>query len=92
MSKRKKSGVGLIMLIAFIGYFAYTFLTQQQMLESRSAEMSKVVTKINEQKQINQDLLREKKELNTDEYIEKVAREKLGMVKEGEKIFMDLGR
>ncbi len=92
MSKRKKSGVGLIIFLAFIGYFAYTFITQQQMLESRAAEMSKVMAKIDEQKQKSQSLLKEKQELNTDEYIEKIAREKLGMVKEGEKIFMDLGR
>ena len=40
---------------------------------------------------VNKELNKQKEMINSDEYIEKVAREKLGMVKKGERVFVDVG-
>lgn len=52
--------------------------------------MKNIQAKVEEEIVINEELKRQKEILDTDEYIEKVAREKLGMVKPGEKIFIDI--
>ena len=92
MIKRKKSKSGLIIFIIFVVYFTYTVFIQQQMLQARSSEFKQAKTKIEEQQAIKEDLERQQKLLNTDAYIEKVAREKLGLVKEGERIFTDINQ
>jgi cell division protein FtsB len=48
--------------------------------------------KIEEEKKENQELKKQKGMINTDEYLEKMAREKLGMVKKNERIFIDAGQ
>lgn len=92
MSKRKKSRFGLFILLIFALYFAYEMVGQQKMLYSKSLEMQKIESKVKEEKKVNEDLVKEQQTMNSDEYIEKVAREKLGMVKEGERVFVDTGR
>lgn len=92
MSKRKKSRFGLFILLIFALYFAYEMVGQQKLLYSKSLEMQKIESKVKEEKKVNEDLVKEQQTMNSDEYIEKVAREKLGMVKEGERVFVDTGR
>ena len=92
MSKRKKSRFGLFILLIFFLYFAWEMVGQQKMLYSKSLDMQKIQSKVNEETKINEDLKKEQKIMNSDEYIEKVAREKLGMVKEGERVFVDTGK
>jgi cell division protein FtsL len=92
MSKRKKSRFGLLILLIIGLYFAYEMVGQQKLLYSKSLEMQKMQSKVNEETKVNEDLEKEQKTMNSDEYIEKVAREKLGMVKKGERVFVDTGR
>lgn len=92
MSKRKKSGFGLFILLIFFLYFAWQMVGQQKMLYSKSLEMQKMQTKVSEETKVNEELKKEQQTLNSDEYIEKVAREKLGMVKKGERVFVDTGK
>ena len=92
MSKRKKSRFGLFILLMFFLYFAWEMAGQQKLLYSKSLEVQKIQSKVNEEEKVNADLKKEQQTLNSDEYVEKVAREKLGMVKEGERVFIDTGR
>jgi cell division protein FtsB len=48
--------------------------------------------KIKEEEKNMEELKKQKDIINSDEYIEKIAREKLGMVKKGEKIFVDVNK
>ncbi|NSW91137.1 MAG: septum formation initiator family protein [Firmicutes bacterium] len=90
MNKRKSSRWGLLILIAFRVYFLFIVVEQQKVLGLKKEAMKNIQAKIEEETKINEELKRQKEILNTDEYIEKVAREKLGMVKPGERIFIDI--
>lgn len=92
MSKRKKSRFGLFILLVFFLYFAYEMVGQQKLLYSKSFDMQKMQSKLSEEKKINEELKKEQQTMNSDAYVEKVAREKLGMVKKGERIFVDTGK
>lgn len=92
MSKRKKSRFGLFILLVFFLYFAWQMAGQQKLLYSKGLEMKKIESKVSEEEKLNTELKKEKENMNSDEYIEKVAREKLGMVKEGERVFVDTGK
>lgn len=92
MNKRKTSKLGLFIIIGFFLYFAYVFVDQQKVLYAKDVEMQNIQTKIKEEIKLNEDLKKQKEMLGSDEYIEKVAREKLGMVKPGEKIFVDINK
>lgn len=91
MSRRKKSRFGFIVLMVFLLYFAYAAVGQQKLLYTKSLEMEKMQQKVKEETKINEELNKQKDMMNSDAYIEKVAREKLGMVKKGERVFIDTG-
>lgn len=92
MSKRKKSRVGLFILLIFMLYFAWEMVGQQKILYAKGAELQKMNTKVTEESKMNDELNKEQQNMNSNEYIEKVAREKLGMVKKGERVFVDTGK
>jgi len=92
MSKRKKSNAGMILVIIFLAYFAYLAVGQQKTINFKEMQLKKVESKIDEEKKKNDELKKEKDLLDTDEYVEKTAREKLGMVKKGERVFVDVGQ
>lgn len=52
--------------------------------------MKNIQGKISAQERQNEQLDQQKEELNSDEYIKKTAREKLNMVNDGDKIFVDI--
>ena len=59
-------------------------------MKHKKSEMRDLQEKIKYEENLADELNKEKEEINTDEYIEKIAREKLGMVKKDEKIFYDI--
>jgi cell division protein FtsB len=92
MYKRKKSRMMLLLMILILGYFIYVAVNQQNVLNIREAEKRVVESKINSELKLNSELKVQKKDINSDGYVEKIAREKLGMVKNGEKVFVDINR
>ena len=92
MNKRKTSKLGLFVIIGFFVYFAYVFIDQQKVLYAKEIEMNSIQMKIEEEMKLNEELKKQKEMLGSDEYVEKIAREKLGMVKPGEKIFIDVNK
>lgn len=92
MSKKKKSRFGIFVLMAIFIYLSYVAVGQQRMIYAKNLEYSKIESKIAEEKKVNEELENEKKIINSDEYIEKVARDKLGMVKKDERVFVDIGK
>jgi cell division protein FtsB len=79
-------------MITFFLYFAYVMVEQQKVIYSKEAEMASIGAKIKEEEKNMEELKKQKDIINSDEYIEKIAREKLGMVKKGEKIFVDVNK
>lgn len=84
---------GKVVYIAIIAgaiYVIGNFFAQQPYIEAKQTEMAKVQAEIEEAKKENERLKIEVDEMGTREYKEKVAREKLGLVKKGEKVFIDV--
>ena len=71
-------------------YSTVTMIEQQKILSAKNNELKSVQSKIDEERKTFEELKKQKENVNSDEYIERVAREKLGMVKYGEKIFVDV--
>lgn len=92
MSKRKKISFGVFVLFAIFLYLSYVAVGQQKLLNAKSIELSKVESKIDEETKTNEELKKEKEMIGSDEYQEKVARDKLGMVKANERVFVDIGQ
>lgn len=89
MSKRKKSKVGIILLTGFFIYCSYIVIEQQRILNARNSEMISIQKQIEEEEKQNKELKKQREMINSDEYVESIAREKLGMIKKSEKIFVD---
>jgi len=74
----------IVLLILAVGYFSYTAVQQQLCLNAIAKEQMTVEVRLNQAKKINEELRQEKNNLEKPDYIEKVAREELGMTKKGE--------
>lgn len=81
---------GLLIFVAFMVYFLHVMADQQKILNSKEKMLNNMQAKVQEETKINEELKNQKEILETDEFVEKVAREKLGMVKPGERIFIDI--
>lgn len=92
MSKKGKSKIGLIILAAVFCYAISIFFDQQSILNKRKSELEAYEAKIEQEKQLNEDILKQKGQIDSDEYIENIAREKLGMIKPDEKVFVDINK
>lgn len=94
MSTRKtKKGWWLTPLLAIVLiYAAFTFTTQSNDLYILSLEIKQLEQKIAREEEEKQRLLKERDEITSDDSIEKIAREKLGMVKDGERVFVDINK
>lgn len=93
MQKKKK--VNLVLLFIMSGllvYFVITFTKQQEEINLIQNEMKNLQHKIEKEKETEDELLELQSIIETDEFIEKIAREKLGMVKEGERIYIDMSQ
>lgn len=71
-------------LLLMAGYFCYTVIAQQTELSRIHRETETVKARMQEAVDTNNNLNAEKEKLSTAQYIEKVAREQLGLVKPGE--------
>lgn len=93
MKKIKKSkiiGVGIFIIATVV--FVYIYKVQGIIIQEKNAKLMEMKEKVESEKNINSQLNKKKEALNSDEYTEKIAREKLGMVKAGEKVFKDVGK
>ncbi len=71
-------------------YVAYTLIDQQITLSKLGNIKEEYNAKIAEERMTNQRLEDELAQADTDEYLERVAREKLGLVKANERVFIDI--
>ena len=81
-----------LMIIAFI-VWAVVIIKQQFNISQYKSELETLSSKIevaeDELNQNKQDLEEEKQNINSTEYIEKLAREKLGMYLQNERVYVD---
>lgn len=78
--------LNLILILVLI-YACFTFFNQQTKLNSYSQDISYYTAQNEELKQEKEDLLEEQQNVNSEEYIEEVARKKLEMYLPNEIVF-----
>ena len=81
-----------IIIVAVLIYAIYTFISQQKLLNTYTAEAKQINTQIEEAEEIKQELADTKEHLDSKEYIEAVAREKLDMYLPNEKVYIDISK
>lgn len=74
----------ILSFVAIIGYLGFIIIKQEMYLTELHQETVVTQTRLDKAKKINESLKTEKSNLEKNEYIEKVAREELGMTKPGE--------
>ncbi len=79
-------------LISVIVYTFITFINQQTKLNSYSKDISYYNTQIEELKDKKEELLKTQENVNSEEYIEKIAREKLDMYLPNETVYIDANK
>jgi len=87
--KKRKLRLKNIFMIAFIVYAAITIVNQQLTIyDLRKAEQNEI-SKLEAVRNDNDRLMEMINNATSVEYIEKMAREQLGLVKPGEKVYID---
>ncbi|MBQ2615037.1 MAG: septum formation initiator family protein [Clostridia bacterium] len=87
----RKFAVAAVILL-FGAYFCYTMIWQQVALNRKSREIDALNAQIEEATRQTEQLEAELENLNDPAYLEKVAREKLGLVRPNERVFVDANK
>ena len=89
--KKSKKIVEIIVILILVIYAILTFINQQKTLNQYSKNYDDLTSQIEKQKEYNEQLSKKKQEIQSDNFIEDMAREKLDMYLPNEKVYMDTG-
>lgn len=92
MNTKGKIRLGYLVLAICSIYFVATLINQQKLFNAGQRELKMLEEKLEEERTENKRLRRDLEIIGTDEYIERIAREKLGMVKRDELVFEDINK
>lgn len=81
-----------ILICIAAAYVMSIFVSQQKMLNSYNAEIKNYDAQIADAKETQESLTEMKENVNSPEYIEQMAREKLGMYLPNERVYIDIGK
>lgn len=88
---KKKKLYKKLLIILVVMYSTFTLVNQQKVLNQYSQNSKELASKIESEKEYNAELVSEKENVNSKEFIEKTAREMLDMYYPNEKIYVDKG-
>ncbi|MCL5045557.1 MAG: septum formation initiator family protein [Actinobacteria bacterium] len=74
----------LAIVLVLMGYLIYGYLKADSQLSTLHLRLDESEVKLRQKKELNLQLKQLVSELNTDAYVEKMAREKLGLIEPGE--------
>lgn len=83
-------GIKTALLVVLAGGMLFKGLMQLPQINAGKAEIARLNSQIEYEKGRQEEIMKLKTRVNTDEYIEKMASEKLGLVKSNSKIFVDV--
>ena len=91
---KKKTRVQLshVVAIAFVMYFSYTFFDQQLKINRYNSQIEMYNQEIEAKQNLVEYYNTQNDNITSDEYIESVARERLGLVKPYETIYVDANK
>ncbi len=87
--KNKNGLLKKIIFVAVLVYAIITFINQQKILNNYTSQLDTIKVEIAEAKEQQEKLNDVKENVNSLEYIEILAREKLGMYMPNEKVYVD---
>lgn len=90
MKKSKKLYKKILILLVSI-YVIFTLINQQKTLNQYSKNSQELSQKIEEEKSTKEELAKQKENVNSLEFIEQMAREKLDMYYPNERVYVDNG-
>ena len=90
--KNKYALLKKIIFIVISVYAIVTFIKQQKILNSYKVQAASLKTQIAEATEYQEQLNKEKENVNSSEYIESVAREKLDMYLPNERVYIDTSK
>lgn len=87
--RERRTGVfmitGVVLILCFI--LTYNSFDMKASLREKSAEIEELQAQVDEQEQLKEELAKESEYINSDDYIEQIARDKLGLVNDNEIVF-----
>ena len=94
MEKRMKKKIKFnrILIIGIVIYVAYTFISRQQILIGYKKEEQHYQELIEQVQQSNSELLEKTNNIDSTEFIEEMARDKLGMYLPNERVYIDISK
>ena len=81
-----------IIIGIFLIYFVVTIISQQKTLNQYKSEAATYSKQLETAQETNAELTETKSNVNSTEYIEEVAREKLDMYLPNERVYIDIGK
>ena len=81
-----------VIIAIFLIYFVVTLVSQQKTLNQYSSEAEIYAKQLETATEENKDLNKTKEDVNSTEYIEQMAREKLDMYLPNERVNIDMNR
>ena len=90
MKKNKKILRNILIIVVAI-YVIFVFVNQQKTLNEYSKNSEELTEQIATEKANNEKIKQKKEDVNSLEFIEEMAREKLDMYKPNERVYVDQG-
>ena len=90
MKKRLMNYLIFIGKIFFCTYIVYVLVSQQPVIDSKKRQKDLLLDQLEDAKNYEIELRTSLGVSDTDEYVEQMAREKLGLLKPGERVFIDI--
>ena len=81
-----------VLLLIALCYVVNIFISQQKTLNTYISEINEYEEKIEKAEDTKESLVAMKENVNSPEYIEKIAREKLGMYLPNERVYIDISK
>lgn len=91
MFNLKKFYINILIVILLI-YAIFVIISQQTKLNAYAESQAYYSSKIVEAKKYQEELNEKKNNVNSEEYIEEMAREKLDMFLPNERVYVDIGQ
>lgn len=89
--KKNKKICKKILILCLMVYATFTLVKQQQTLNQYEQDRQDLSTQIEEQKEYKEELAKRKEDVDSLDFIEQTAREKLDMYYPNEKVYVDTG-
>lgn len=89
---RNKKILKVIIILIALSYFIYVLIKQQTTLNSYQTEQDYVSSQIQDQQEYKNELADMEANINSDEYIEQIARDKLDMYLPNERVYVDANK